>query len=67
MFVTLAELRHRVTIKRPTVTIDEEGNIIENSLVNFSTRQRRKYPTAIWSRSMKCAIALSFAIARILK
>ena len=46
MFVTLAELRHRVTIKRPTVTIDDEGNIIENSLADFLTLWAKVLPTA---------------------
>ena len=46
MFVSVSELRHRITFLRPTSTVDNEGNLIEESQQTLFTLWAKVLPYA---------------------
>ena len=50
MYVSLNELRHRVTILRPTTTVDDVGNLIESGQEEVAT---------VWAKILPYAAKIS--------
>ena len=50
MIINLAELRHRITIQRPTKIIDAEGNVVEDFRSDLQT---------IWAKVLPAVAKIS--------
>ena len=50
MYISIGQLRQRVTIERPITLTDEEGNLIE---------QKRKVYTIVWAKVLPFAAKIS--------
>ena len=50
MYISIGQLRQRVTIERPVIVTDEEGTLIE---------QERKVYTIVWAKVLPFAAKIS--------